>query len=501
MRSRRRFRLLRFAAVLLGVLAFGVLGRYFWPVPSATRAAWFGDLDRLEAHTAAAYANLGDRLRSRGLAPRDLDRAARSALARARTVGEAQAALIAFVAAFDDHHFRAAAPYGAPRRLLRRIVGKDRPEESAPISWSDSGDEACARFGARDRRGGRVDWGALAGFEALSADPVSHPFPAGIVRREGAAPLAILRIGLFSQQGFPELCAAEWERLQLASRPETTCDDRCQEDFWDGLEERLLDRFAAELGELAAGGAQSLLIDLTDNGGGSGIVGRMVRMVTARALPERASGFIRHPHSVARLGSMAADYAAEAARTELPARQRELYAKVQAQLEAAAREAGTPCDLSGMWQLASAADLPCANVGRIGPGLSPAERAELDELERLEAGGNRRERPAAWTGELVVVTNRRTASASEDFVASLQDAGAAQIVGEKTMGIGCGYTNGGVTLTLPATGLTVKSPDCIRYRQDGRNEAEGVLPDLPVAWSDDDSARQRAENLVAALAR
>ncbi len=62
LRTRSRLRwLVRFLLVFGGVL----LVRHFWPVPAATRTAWFADLDRLEAHTAAAYANLGDRLASR----------------------------------------------------------------------------------------------------------------------------------------------------------------------------------------------------------------------------------------------------------------------------------------------------------------------------------------------------------------------------------------------------------------------------------------------------
>jgi hypothetical protein len=500
-RTRGRFRWRRLWIVLL-VLCGALLVRHFWPVPGATRAAWIADLERLEAHTAAAYANLGDRLASRDLSPRELDAKARAALATARTRGEAQAALIALVEAFDDHHFVASAPYSAPRRWLRRLIGKDRKRESGPLSWSLAGAEVCAQFGARDRRFGKVEWSALAGFQPLAADPVTHPFPAGLLLRDGAPALGILRIGLFSQQGFPQLCAAEWERLQLASRPETVCDEACQDEFWDGLEERLLDRFAAELEELAAGGADALVVDLTDNGGGSGIVGRMMRMVTSLPIPERSSGFIRHPHSVKRLTAIAADYAAEAVRPELPARQRELYAKVQVGMEAAARDAATPCDLGGLWQLTSAAQLPCANAGRAAPWLDAAEQAELDALERLETGAatlGRPERPAAWTGALFVLTNSATASASEDFAASLQDAGAAKIVGATTMGVGCGYTDGGVTLELPATGLTVRAPDCIRYRKDGRNEAEGVLPDLPVAWEDGDSGKERAEKVIAAV--
>jgi hypothetical protein len=491
--------------LLLLVLGVALLLRHFWPVAAATRTAWFADLDRLEAHTAAAYANLGDRLASRKLSPRELDAQARAALAAARSKGAAQAALVAFVEAFDDHHFSASAPYSAPRRWLRRLIGKDRQHEAGPISWSLSGADACARFGARDRRFGKVDWSALPGFTPLADDPVSHPFPAGLLARDGATgapPLGVLRIGLFSQQGFPQLCAAEWERRKLASRPQTDCDEACQDAFWDGLEERLLDRFAAELEELAAAGAGALVVDLTDNGGGSGIVGRMMRMVTSLPIPERASGFIRHPHSVKRLSSIAADYAAEAARAELPERQRELYAKVQQRMEAAAHDAATPCDLSGLWQLTAAAQLPCANAGRAEPWLDAAEQAELDTLEANEVGTvvvQKPVRPAAWSGELFVLTNRATASASEDFAASLQDAGAARIVGATTMGVGCGYTDGGVTLELPATGLTVRAPDCIRYRKDGRNEAEGVLPDVPVAWEDGDSGKVRAEKVLAAL--
>ena len=66
-------------------------------------------------------------------------------------------------------------------------------------------------------------------------------------------------------------------------------------------------------------------------------------------------------------------------------------------------------------------------------------------------------------------------------------------------GTGCGHTDGGVTLAHPATGLTVRAPDCIRYHQDGRNEAEGVLLDLPVAWDEGDSAKERAEKILTAL--
>jgi hypothetical protein len=109
MKSRsRRHRSLLLAALVLGGL---LLARTFWPVSAATRAGWVADLDRLEAHTAAAYANLGDRLTPQARRARSTRR--RAALADARTLGAARAALIAFVEAFDDPHF-GRRPYSAP---------------------------------------------------------------------------------------------------------------------------------------------------------------------------------------------------------------------------------------------------------------------------------------------------------------------------------------------------------------------------------------------------
>jgi len=475
---------------------------FLWPASDAERAAWLADFARLEAHTAVAYANLGDRLASRGLSPRELDRRARTALAGARSRRQARAAVAEFVGAFDDWHFRAEAPYGAARRLLRRLIGKQRPPASEAIARQASGEQACAQLGARDRRAGKLAWAELPDYRPLDRDPATHPFPAGLLARAGEPRLAILRIGLFDELAFPALCAATWERFRATLPAATTaCDEGCQDEFSQALEGAFLARFAAQLEELAAAGATALLIDLTDNGGGSGIVSPMLRMVTARPMRQRPFGFVRHPHSVARLGATAEEFRHELARSDLSPRQREIVGTALERAEAAVRAAGEPCDLSGLWQLASAAELPCSNVGRSLPWIDEVAPGELVGLGVRSALGASEEtaREGVWRGELFVLVNRSTASASEDFVASLQDAGGAVIVGERTLGVGCGYTNGGIRLELPALGLTVRAPDCVRYRADGRNEAEGVLPDLPVAWSAGDDARERAAKAIAVL--
>lgn len=487
---------------LAALVLMGGLGSLWWlSLPSAsTRAAWVADLERLERHTATAYANLGDRLASRHLSPRELDRVARAALARASSRSEARHALERFVAAFDDAHFRAAAPVGAGQRLLRRWLGRER-RDARPIPLALPGDDACARFGAHDRRDGPIAWSTLDGFTPLDGDAATHPFPAGLLRRADAGPLAILRIGLFDAFAFPELCAAEWDRFRTdPTIPEAACDEDCRERFATRLERALLDRLDAELAELTTSGANTLLVDITGNGGGSGIVGAMTRAMTTRPIPPRATGFIRHPHSTRRLTAMAEDLRTDLSRSDLSTRQRALLGEALLRLDTAIAEAASPCDLPDLWSSPTGTSLPCATIGRLEPLAPAAAAADFAGLEsRWLAGSEDGRRPGAWRGELVVLVDRRTASAAEDFAASLQDAGAARVAGERTMGVGCGYTDGGVTLELPATGLTVRTPDCVRFRADGRNEAEGVEPDLPIARNPGDDGQAAARRIVAAI--
>jgi C-terminal processing protease CtpA/Prc len=95
------------------------------------------------------------------------------------------------------------------------------------------------------------------------------------------------------------------------------------------------------------------------------------------------------------------------------------------------------------------------------------------------------------TVPLLLLVDRRTASASEYLAVRFKDHAHATILGEHTAGAGCGMTNGGVPISLPRTGLRVELPDCARLRQDGRNEREGVDVDVPLGphadsgWSPD----------------
>jgi C-terminal processing protease CtpA/Prc len=90
------------------------------------------------------------------------------------------------------------------------------------------------------------------------------------------------------------------------------------------------------------------------------------------------------------------------------------------------------------------------------------------------------------------MTDQHTASASEQFAATLVDNGVARTIGTKTMGVGCGFTNGGNPVTLQHSKLVIWMPDCARLRQDGSNEFEGITPDYAVDWGSDSASKTQA---------
>lgn len=132
------------------------------------------------------------------------------------------------------------------------------------------------------------------------------------------------------------------------------------------------------------------------------------------------------------------------------------------------------CDRSGIWR----GEPVC-------PVLAPP-----GEPSRLTGNGR-------WAGPLFILVDRETGSASEDFVAWLQQNRVAVVIGARTAGAGCGYVNGGGRIRLQAGSLDVMAPNCARFLNDGTNEIEGVKPDVEIAMS----GSNRAAALAAAIAQ
>ena len=141
------------------------------------------------------------------------------------------------------------------------------------------------------------------------------------------------------------------------------------------------------------------------------------------------------------------------------------------------RVVGPTCDRRGAWQ----GKAECSVFGPEEP------RATLQGT-------------GEWKGPVFVLADRNTASAAEDLVAWLQQNRIARVIGERTMGAGCGYIDGGTRTPLRASHFDVLMPNCARYLDDGSNEIEGIAPDIALDMQTPDEAT-KAKALAAALAK
>lgn len=154
-------------------------------------------------------------------------------------------------------------------------------------------------------------------------------------------------------------------------------------------------------------------------------------------------------------------------------------------VRAASRHVEPRCDRAAIWRNETRCSI-----------FAPA-----DADETLQGSG-------PWQGPLMILADGRTASASEDFVAWLQQNGVATVIGERTLGAGCGYVDGGTRTALTVLPLDVAMPNCTRFLENGTNEIEGIAPDIALNLQADDAASRlhtvlatHHRNAVAALAQ
>jgi hypothetical protein len=271
------------------------------------------------------------------------------------------------------------------------------------------------------------------------------------------------------------------------------------------MEEHLLDEVSDRVGRLMAAGIEALIVDITANGGGNDWVDPTARLLTGKTLIGNELSVVRHPHWQGILEEMVTEVEDDLARNGLSEAQREVLGTVQSRLERGIEQASAPCDLSVAWERGVRA-LPCSLLVRdtlFTTGLM-REPPEI-EIDGLASGSSLfkrlgyRIRNPVWTGPLAVLVDEYTASASEMFAVLLRDNDAAIVVGRRTAGVGCGYTNGGAQTWLEHSGLEVWLPDCVRHRRDGGNERAGIVPDLAVDWRSGDTALEKGEKLRQAL--
>ena len=370
---------------------------------------------------------------------------------------------------------------GAEREcMLALLPALPTPPESAPVIAADSpGDKACEAMGM----------GMAASSppppSPLLFDPARHPaftpaaqtsmFGAGTVRLASGKTLGWLRVPLFSEEAYPAFCVASWNTYRTSLKE--PCGEQCQGDFHgEVLMPGLVDAISKHLDAFRAAKVSGVVVDISDNGGGTDWVTDTALLLSARELSCPATARVREPA------------AAKAAGDEL--KELESCGAAPAAMEwtkGFQAEAAQTCD----WRPAfGGAPAPaCSMLTRsrrsvcrpsIGAGLKCASLKPVPDDHRVHGFGG---------APLYVLINRDTASAAEFFAAVLRDSGAATLVGERTLGAGCGYIDGGGEATLKHSALKVKMPNCARYRVDGTNEVEGITPDVELPWTGEDLTR------------
>jgi hypothetical protein len=246
----------------------------------------------------------------------------------------------------------------------------------------------------------------------------------------------------------------------------------------------------------------AVVVDVSDNGGGVGWVGGVERLLSSVPLTCPALAELRDTATAKRTEDQLRSLHA-CGSLPLDAVTRDALSDQEAWLQGIKDDAAHPCDLSGLFRgeprpncslLTRARAHPCDALPLptgAGPGAIPAGCTAF--RRPTDAA------PGAVSVPVFILINRGTASASEELASVLRDAGAATLIGERTLGAGCGHIDNGGHFTLSRTGLKVSAPNCARFRKDGTNELEGVAPDIVVPWSGDDVARYEsyAEKVLA----
>jgi hypothetical protein len=166
-------------------------------------------------------------------------------------------------------------------------------------------------------------------------------------------------------------------------------------------------------------------------------------------------------------------------------------------------QASRTCDRAPLWR---GERIECSALvsgpfyaGGLLPGGLPGRQDGPDWVDVADSTARHVIEPGLWTGPLLLLVDGDTASAAELFAAMLQDAGRVTVIGSPSFGSGCGWMLPRRPVTLPQSGGRLLMPDCARYRRDGRNELDGIQPDVLIGFRTYDSPRQRSERLAAKL--
>jgi hypothetical protein len=453
--------------------------------------AWLEDFAQLKREMSDHYANLEWAIEHRGLDLKQLSEGTETRLRQARSDPDAQKAIESFLNTFGDGHLE---------------IQWARNGGQAPAPHADSGPTKqpplCERLGYQSHDAGpRLVFSRLNNFREVKTED-SRYFPVGILSLPGGKNVGVIRIHLFSEYMFPELCEKAASEAGLTG--ESPCDEECDDRVERAAANLLTAAFARQITTLKQSKIHALMVDVTGNGGGTNWVEPAARTLTAKPLRTPRQAFIRHEHWTRQLRARLA--AVEADARQASPTHREVLLRAAETLRQAVRETQHPCARESVWEnrkpgCSLVATAPPLYPQSVLPYAKPGSLPDTPSSRYLFYPSRYAYREGVYTGQLLVLVDRGTASSAEYFTAMLRDNRAATVIGEPTVGAGCGYTNRGIPTVLKNSGARVKIPDCVRVRADGSNEVAGITPDTLIPWRSGDSPYQKVKRVVDILSQ
>lgn len=414
---------------------------------SSDRKAWVEDFFQLKKIIADVYPNLDVALNTHKLDLPQLSKQTEARLKTASSKDDAVKILQSFVEQFKDGHFKIE-PLNLP---------STNKTSDVPLNQSTTGIAACKALGA-EAKGFHFAFltDKESGFGELHLQGKAFPYTTMKVRSKK---IGFIKVPSFLSQHYPDVCAVEWEtyRNSLSSN----CDKECKDKFmYVVVPNRLLQHLQTTIDNLEKENISALVIDLANNGGGNDWVGAVTRMVTKKPILCGQFGFVRHQHWIKNIEGKIKDFREQIKDATVS----EKIKKELAQAESDLAEAKKSCDRSQIWKHKNFKSKCDVIVKR------QVDTCDVDTEFTFNTG--------IYDGPLYILVNNNTASAAEDIVVRLKESEAAKIIGSKTHGSGCGFTNGGIDIKLKHLNLKVRIPDCARYLRTGANEVEGIAPNI-----------------------
>lgn len=407
---------------------------------------WIEDFQQLLTFMNDGYANLEWQRDHLHLNLPEMRRQTLAALSVATSDAEAQRILSRFLELFRDSHLHLNLKASLPTAPFKSL---NKEEEGSAV---------CQALGMRNKDNS-FRFTPNSSYQKLSN--TESPFRYGILKT-GKGTIGILRVASFVPRDYAALCVDEWNRYR--KKLKDVCNKECVETFTsEVMGNRLLreaDRAVADLNRKAI---DALLVDITHNGGGTDWEVGFRNMLTSKQLECGGRGFIRHAHWVKQFDDELLDLRESLGKTPSESDSVVLNRKIS-EAEQNRDEAKKTCKQDALWTDASFKPT-CSQVA-----LRVGDSCDIWPGYRYNTG--------LYNGPLFVLVDSYTASASEDLAARYQDSDAATIIGERTLGAGCGYTNGGIPYVLKHSNIRVNISDCVRYRKNGDNEVAGVTPDI-----------------------